>query len=165
MLPNVLWISEEDVDQVRYAWRWNDKKRCVERTGRKHEGETGQIYLAKIIVERKLGRALIPNEFDRVRYLKDGPGPLPDGIDSRRCNLTRDNLEADTGYRGVGRAGKKFRAMVWDRAGTKRDGRLGKLLHSRRFKTAEEAAIEHDRMMINLHGVENARLNFPEMWQ
>ncbi len=112
-----------------------------------------------------------PNTVHMHREILDAPAELQvdhingDGLDNRRCNLrlaTRQQNIANALHRVPGPSGyfgvywwprtQKWKAAVGSRANR---------VHVGYFATAEEAALERDRVAIALYG-KFAQLNFPD---
>lgn len=130
-------FSPEDADLVRLSYLL---KRGYPQSSQKVNGKPTQVYPHRIVLSRKLGRALVAGE-------------ICDHIDFDPLNCTRENLRVTNaagnsqhrnipdGTRGTARKRRKWQAAV---------GHAGKTyycgLHTTRAEAAEAAAVKRKQL-------------------
>lgn len=105
-------VDIEDSDVA--AWNWYVNNGYVRRHGRKDEDQKS-VYLHRVILERKVGRPLLPHEQcdhvngNRLDNRRENIRLATQGQNSANSRLRSDNK---TGYKGVTSFRGKFRATI-----------------------------------------------------
>lgn len=155
-LCNVSWytkhIKHKQVADSFYAYR-TERIRQNNECGPTHRA----IYLARVIMERVLGRKLLSNEWvdhkdhDTLNCCRSNLRVATKN--QNKYNLQKKN-ECSSQYKGVYFSYKSWRAMI-------RNPLTNKKEHIGTFLDEKEAALAYDKKAKEYHG-EFAKLNFPE---
>jgi hypothetical protein len=153
-------IDEVDSDLMRFKWS-TIKSRGFPRLYGYRKGlkidnqQTVNIYMHRIILERKLGRILNPDE-------------MTDHIDHNGLNNQRDNLRVVTcslnnrnSRKGFEKT-SQYKGVVWDKSRSKWMSRININGHDKylgRFTDEVDAAKAYDEAA-KIHYNEHANLNF-----
>jgi hypothetical protein len=156
----VALLDDEDFEEIA-AFKWHAERHhhtfYAQRTVRRLDGGRTKEYLHRVILARKLGRALLPGE--QVDH-EDG-----DGLNNLRCNLrpaTQSQNNRNCRHR-VSNPSSQYLGVSWHKDHKKWHTQIkipGKKLHLGYHATEFDAALAREAY-ISLHPELQAKSNFP----